>query len=85
LQYFSEVSDIQPTHTPPDRMDSLRLIMGFSKDVCNLFCGWNVMNLNNLIGDLLSQKMVFYGDVLGLGMKYWILGPVHLQLQLCPL
>jgi hypothetical protein len=43
------------------------------------------MNLNNLIGDLLSQKMVFYGDVLGLGMKYWILGPIHLQLQLCPL
>ena len=32
------------------------------------------MDLNNLIGDLLSQKMVFYGDVLGLGMKYRILG-----------
>jgi hypothetical protein len=47
--------------------------LGFSKDVYNLFCGWNVMNLNNLIGDLLSQKMVFYGNVLGFGVEYMIL------------
>jgi hypothetical protein len=43
------------------------------------------MSLNNIIGDLLSQKMAFYGDELGLGMKYCILGPIHLQLQLFPL
>jgi hypothetical protein len=32
------------------------------------------MDLNNLIGDLLSQKMVFYGNMLGLGVEYRILG-----------
>jgi hypothetical protein len=32
------------------------------------------MDLNNLIGDLLSQKMVFYGNMLGLGVEYMILG-----------
>jgi hypothetical protein len=32
------------------------------------------MDLNNLIGDLLSQKMVFYGNMLGLGVEYSILG-----------
>jgi hypothetical protein len=47
--------------------------LGFSKDACNLFCVWNVMDLNNLIGDLLSQKMVFYGNMLGLGVDYRIL------------
>jgi hypothetical protein len=31
------------------------------------------MDLNNLIGDLLSQKMVFYGNMLGLGVEYKIL------------
>jgi hypothetical protein len=31
------------------------------------------MDLNNLIGDLLSQKMVFYGNMLGLGVEYRIL------------
>jgi hypothetical protein len=36
------------------------------------------MSLKNLIGNLLSQKMVFYGVELGLGMKYWILGPIHI-------
>jgi hypothetical protein len=41
------------------------------------------MNLNNLIGDLLSQKMVFYGDVLGLGMKYWILGYTNGTCSIC--
>jgi hypothetical protein len=32
------------------------------------------MDLNNLIGDLLSQKMVFYGNMLGLGVEYKIPG-----------
>jgi hypothetical protein len=32
------------------------------------------MDLNNLIGDLLSQKMVFYGNMIGLGVEYRILG-----------
>ena len=31
------------------------------------------MDLNHLIGDLLSQKMVFYGNMLGLGVEYRIL------------
>jgi hypothetical protein len=52
-----------------ERRDDTQLLT-VSKDVCNLFCGWNVMNLNNLIDDMLSHKMVFYGDVLGIGMKY---------------
>jgi hypothetical protein len=30
------------------------------------------MDLNSLIGDLLSQKMIFDGDMLGLGVKYRI-------------
>jgi hypothetical protein len=32
------------------------------------------MDLNSLIGDPLSQKMVFYGNVLGLGVEYRIVG-----------
>ena len=31
------------------------------------------MDLNNLIGDLLSQKMVFYGTMLGPEVEYRIL------------
>jgi hypothetical protein len=31
------------------------------------------MDLNNMIGDLLSQKMIFYGNMLGLGVEYRIL------------
>jgi hypothetical protein len=31
------------------------------------------MNLNNLIGDLLSHKMAFYRNVLGFGVEYKIL------------
>ena len=27
------------------------------------------MDLNNLIGDLLSQKMIFYGNMFGLGVE----------------
>jgi hypothetical protein len=42
---------------------------GLSKDVCNLFCSGNVMGLNNLIGDLLSQKMIFYGNMFCLGVE----------------
>jgi hypothetical protein len=34
------------------------------------------MDLNNLIGDMLSQKMVFYGNILGLGVEYQILGHI---------
>ena len=34
------------------------------------------MNLNHLIGDLLSQKMVFYGNMLCLGVEYRIIGHV---------
>jgi hypothetical protein len=30
------------------------------------------MELNNLIGDLLSQKMIFYGNMLVLGVEYKI-------------
>jgi hypothetical protein len=32
------------------------------------------MDLNNLIGDMLSQKMVFYGNMLGIGVECMILG-----------
>jgi hypothetical protein len=32
------------------------------------------MDPNSLIGDLLSQKMVFYGNMLGLRVEYRILG-----------
>jgi hypothetical protein len=32
------------------------------------------MDLNNLIDDLLSQKMLVYGNMLGLGVEYRILG-----------
>jgi hypothetical protein len=34
------------------------------------------MDLNNLIGDMLSQKMVFYGNMLGLGVEYQIIGHI---------
>jgi hypothetical protein len=30
------------------------------------------MDLNSLIGDLLSQKMIFYGNMIGLGVEYKI-------------
>jgi hypothetical protein len=34
------------------------------------------MDLNNLIVDLISQKMVFYGNMLGLGVEYRIHGHI---------
>jgi hypothetical protein len=49
----------------------------FSKDIIYLFYGRDIIQLNNSVCDLFSEKMVFYWDVLSLGMKNRILGDTN--------
>ena len=42
-----------------------------------MFCGRNIIQLNDSVCNLFSEKMVFYWDMLSLGMKNRILGDTN--------
>jgi hypothetical protein len=42
-----------------------------------MFCGRDIIQLNNYVCNLFSEKMVFYWDMLSLGMKNKILGDTN--------
>jgi hypothetical protein len=54
-------------------VNKLHFNQGFGQNICNLLIYGNILKLHNSLLDPIPDEVVFYLNMLGLVMEYWIL------------